>query len=148
VIELNERFEVPSPPERVWAVLADPQAVVTCVPGAELGEQREDGAYDSKLTVRFGPTRVTFRATVSLTLDDASRTGNLEAHGRDTLGGTRMAATATFDVAGAPAGSAVEIRGQVDITGRLASLIEGGATAVVKRMSGEFAANLAQRLSR
>jgi carbon monoxide dehydrogenase subunit G len=147
VIELNERLEVASPPDRVWAILSDPRAVVTCVPGAELGEQKADGSYDSKLTVRFGPTRVTFRATVSLTLDDANRTGSVEAHGRDTLGGTRMATKAAFDVAEAPSGSIVEITGGVDITGPLAGLIEGGAKAVVQRMSAEFASNLGQRLS-
>ncbi|MBV8084650.1 MAG: SRPBCC family protein [Chloroflexi bacterium] len=147
MIELNERLEVASPPEQVWAILSDPRTVVTCVPGAELGDQKDDGSYDSRLTVRFGPTRVTFRATVSLTLDEASRTGSVQAHGRDTLGGTRMATKAGFDVAAAPAGSLVEIKGNVDITGPLAGLIEGGAKAVVQRMSAEFAANLATRLS-
>jgi len=145
VIELNEHFEVASPPDRVWAVLADPQTVVTCVPGAALGGQREDGSFDSTLTVRFGPTRVTFRAHVTLTLDPAATTGSVSARGRDTLGGTRMETTASFEVKEAPAGSAVVIKGQVDISGRLASLIEGGATAVVKRTAAEFATNLAAK---
>jgi hypothetical protein len=41
----------------------------------------------------------------------------------------------------------VSIDGTVEVLGRLASLIEGGAGVVVRRMSGEFAERLAARCS-
>jgi hypothetical protein len=44
-----------------------------------------------------------------------------------------------------PPGSAIPIDAQVEIGGRLASLIEGGATLVVKRMTKEFTERLAAR---
>jgi len=44
-----------------------------------------------------------------------------------------------------PAGSVIPIEAQVEIGGKLASLVEGGATLVVKRMVGEFAERLAAR---
>ena len=63
------------------------------------------------------------------------------------VGGTRMRSTARFGVTPGPgaSGSAVAIDGTVEVSGRMASLIEGGATLVVKRMSGEFAERLAAR---
>ena len=147
MIEVHEQFDVPGSPERVWAVLSDPQAVVGCVPGASIVGQDEDGALDTSVAVKFGPTRVTFRAKALLDLDEAARTGSISAQGKDSIGGTRMRSTARFGVTPGPgeSGSAVAIDGTVEVSGRLASLIEGGASLVVKRMAGEFAERLAAR---
>jgi carbon monoxide dehydrogenase subunit G len=149
VIEIRERFDVPAEPERVWQVLSDPHAVVGCVPGASIVGQDDDGTLDTSVLVKFGPTRVTFRARVTLELDEAARRGHLTAQGKDSVGGTRMRSTATFGVLPGPdaSGSSVTIDGTVDVSGRLASLIEGGASIVVKRMSSEFAERLAARCS-
>ena len=149
MIEIRERFDVSAPPERVWAVLSDPRAVVGCVPGASIVGQDEDGALDTSVVVKFGPTRVTFRARAALELDAAARRGRVTAQGKDSVGGTRMRSTATFGVTPEPGGSGsrVAIDGTVEVSGRLASLIEGGAGVVVRRMSGEFAERLAARCS-
>src|SRR5215204_4393062 len=147
MIEVHEQFDVPASPERVWAVLSDPHAVVGCVPGASIVGQEEDGTLDTSVAVKFGPTRVTFRAKALLDLDEAARRGSISAHGRDSIGGTRMRSTATFGVTPGPSGngSHVAIDGTVEVQGRMASLIEGGASIVVKRMAGDFAERLAAR---
>ena len=147
MIEIRERFDVPAEPERVWSVLSDPHAVVGCVPGASIVGQDDDGSLDTSVVVKFGPTRVTFKALAKLELDEAAHTGSVSAQGRDSIGGTRMKSTARFGVTPGPgaSGSAVTIDGQVEVSGRMASLIEGGASLVVKRMSSEFAERLAAR---
>lgn len=147
MIEIRERFDVPAGPDAVWAVLSDPHAVVGCVPGAQIDNVEEDGSLDASVVVKFGPTRVTFRVKANLELDEAARQGTITAQGRDTIGGTRMRSTATFGVTAGPggSGSSVAIDGSVEVSGRLASLIEGGASLVVKRMSSEFAERLAAR---
>jgi carbon monoxide dehydrogenase subunit G len=149
MIEVRERFDVPASPDRVWAVLSDPQAVVGCVPGASIVGQDSDGALDTTVAVKFGPTRVTFRAKAMLDLDEAARTGTISARGKDSIGGTRMKSAARFGVTPGPggAGSHVAIDGTVEVQGRLASLIEGGASVVVKKMAGELAERLAARCS-
>jgi carbon monoxide dehydrogenase subunit G len=147
MIEVDEQFEVAAPPATVWRLLADPHAVVGCVPGAAIVGQQADGAFDTTLTVRFGPMGVAFQARAVLELDPDDLRGRLSATGRDKQGGARFQATATFSVADQPSGSGavVSTHGQVDISGRLASLIEGGAGVVVKRMSAEFARCLSAR---
>ena len=149
MIEIRERFDVPAGPDAVWAVLSDPHAVVGCVPGAKIDKIEEDGTIDAGVQVKFGPTRVTFRVKANLELDEAAHKGTITAQGRDSIGGTRMRSTARFDVTPGPGGngSAVAIDGNVEVSGRMASLIEGGASLVVKRMSGEFAERLAARCS-
>jgi len=147
MIEVNERIVVPSAPGTVWGVLSNPRAVVECLSGATLGDRQADGSYDATLVVKFGPTKVTFQARVTIELDPATMTGRVISKGKDSIGGTRVQARMKFSVEeqADPPGSAVPITSEVEISGRLASLIEGGAKLVVKRMVGEFTGRLAER---
>jgi carbon monoxide dehydrogenase subunit G len=150
VIEISERVEVPAAPRIVWDVLSDPRAVVDCVPGAKLGDRLEDGSYDTTLTVRFGPAKVTFRAKVTLELDGTAMVGHVFSRGRDDQGGTRVKTTMTFKVVAgqAPGSSSVAVDAQVEISGRLASVVESGAALVAKRITGEFTERLAARCAK
>ena len=123
--------------------------VVDCVPGAALGEQHEDGSFDATLVVRFGPAKVTFRARVAAEFDEAAMTGRVTSKGKDNQGGTRFNTSMGFKVVERAdgTGSAVPIDARVEIAGRLASLVEGGAALVVKRMTAEFSERLAARCS-
>jgi carbon monoxide dehydrogenase subunit G len=149
MIEVNEQIEVAADPQSVWDLLSDPHAVVTCVEGAALGELQEDGFYDASITVKFGPAKVAFRAKVALELDQAARTGQVTSRGRDKQGGARFNTKMSFKVEERtdPPGSRIPIEAQVDITGPLSSVIETGASMVVKRMTKSFSEQLALRLA-
>jgi len=151
MMEIEETIQVPADPDTVWALLSDPYAVVECVSGASLGEQRDDGSYDAKLTVKFGPAKVAFGARVAIEMDAHARSGTVASRGKDQQGGTRFAASTSFRVEPQAAGDAAEggsrilVHSEVEITGRLASLIESGASLVVKRMTRDFADQLTAR---
>ena len=149
MVEVNERIEAPASPKVVWDVLSDPYAVVECVQGAALGDKQEDGSYDATLTVRFGPAKVAFRARFTLTLDPAAMSGEVEAKARDNQGGTRVKASMKFKVAAgeAPGTSIITIDAQVEISGKLASLVESGANLVVKHMTKDFSERLAAKVA-
>lgn len=147
MIEVNESIEVASDPTTIWALLSDPRAVVECVAGASLGEQQEDGSYDAGITVKFGPAKVAFKAKVAIEYDHPNMSGKVISRGKDNQGGARFNTTMEFKVRERPeaAGSAIDIQALVEISGRLASLIETGASMVVKRMTKEFSEQLAVR---
>lgn len=146
MIEINEKFSVEAAPDEVYAVLSDPHAVVECVSGAELGEQREDGSYHGTMTVKFSALRVKFAGKILLELDRAARWGKVVASGRDGQGGTKFQATAEFTVVEGEDGGAVgTVSGQVELNGKLASVIENAATAVVRRMTADFVEALSMR---
>ncbi len=150
MISIDERIDVPSSVPTVWAILSDPHAVVECVEGAELGDKHEDGSFDSKMVVKFGPAKVAFAANVLLNLDEAAKSGNVVARGKDRISGTKFHTTMHFKLEGqdAPADSplsAILINAECEITGRLSSLIETGAGLVIKRMTESFAEKLAER---
>ena len=149
MIEVNERIEVPASPQAVWEVLSDPHAVVECVPGAAVGDKQEDGSYDASLTIKFGPAKVAFKARFTLELDQPALSGRVESKARDNQGGVRTSTVMTFKVieGATPGTSAVPINAQVEISGKLASLVETGANLVVKHMTKEFSERLAAKLS-
>ena len=147
MVEVNEQIDVPATPRVVWDLLSNPRAVVDCVPGASLGEQHEDGSYDSGVTVKFGPARVTFNARIALTLDHATMSGQVASRGKDNQGGTKFNATMGFAVTGQAesTGSTIRIDARVEIAGKLASIVESGAKLVINRMTSEFSQRLAAR---
>jgi carbon monoxide dehydrogenase subunit G len=145
VIEVDERFEVSAAPEAVWQLLADPYAVVGCVPGAAIVSQNDDGSLETSLGVKFGPLNIAFQGHAELELDEVAKRGRILARGRDKQGGARFSASVDFQVTSKDQGSLVTTHGEVEISGRLASLIEGGANVVVKRMADEFANCLRER---
>ena len=149
MIEVNERVDVAAPPHVVWELLSDPHAVVNCVDGAKLGVQHEDGTFDASMVVKFGPAKVTFNTRIALELDAAARTGHVSARGKDNQGGTRVRATMKFSVVETtdPPGSSIPITAEVEVGGKLAHLVESGASIVVKRMTKEFSERLAEHLA-
>jgi carbon monoxide dehydrogenase subunit G len=129
----------------VWEVVSDPVEVVSCINGAELGESHDDGSFDGTLVVKFSAVRVRFGARVSMDLDGPEREGRLSAKGRDGQGATRFSAHATFRITDAPGGAKVRVTGEVILAGKLATLIEAGAGAVVSRMTKDFTDELVRR---
>lgn len=149
MIEVQEQFDVPADPRTVWGILSDPSVVVGCVEGATLGEKYEDGSFDGSIMVKFGPARVKFNARLTLDLDDANMVGTVSSRGKDTVGGTRVKSVLTFKVQELEGGKGctVPITGEVEVSGKLASIVESGAKLVVKRMTSDFAQKLAEKCS-
>lgn len=142
MITISERVRVPHPPDLVWSVLSEPSRVVGCIEGSELGEYHDDGSFDARLAVKFAAIKVLFGARASLDLDEAERLGRLDAQGSDARGSTRVKGHATFRVREEEGGSVVDLDGEVEISGQLASLVTTGAAVVVTRMTRSFAGEL------
>ena len=93
-MELQNTFTVPLSRRHAWIALTNLEAIVPCMPGAELHQAGTDGSYKGKVTTRLGPVTLTFDGTAQFTeLDDAAYQASLRASGSDTKGRGAVNAT-------------------------------------------------------
>jgi carbon monoxide dehydrogenase subunit G len=71
-MKISNSFRIPVPPEQAWEVLNDVPRVARCAPGAQLLEQRDDGAYVGTVGVKLGPVALSFKGTFSYKEKDAA----------------------------------------------------------------------------
>lgn len=144
-LKLSEGLDLAVPPDLMWSLLTEPRTIVSCMPGAAITGERDDGAYEGTMVTKLGPTTVTFQGAVRPVFDHAQRTGSLEARGGDSRGRTKVAATVAFRLSGddAPPRSVLSIDTEIDVTGGLAPFVRSGGQHLMTRMLAEFSTNLA-----
>lgn len=146
MIEISEDIEVAYPVPLVWQLVSDPKVVVSCIAGASIGDEAEDGYFPARILIKSGALRVGFTSKFRVDFDENSLTGTVVATSKDSHGGTRAKTTANFEVVeSGRQNSVVRMRGQVDLSGKLASIIEASAGVVVKRMMREFIAEFVKK---
>jgi carbon monoxide dehydrogenase subunit G len=145
-ITISEKITVAAPAARVWSVVSDPYAVAECVPGAVIEGRREDGSYDASMVLQFGPLKVALRANAAIALDRDAMTGTIRTRGKDAQGGLRVGAVTRFAVVPGEETSDILVDADIELTGKLASVVGAGAAIVAKKLSGVFTQQLASRL--
>ncbi len=74
------------PPEAVFALLGDIEAVAACLPGAVLTARPSPDTVEGGLQVRIGPISATFRGRARIERDDAEQRGAVHGAGSDAGG--------------------------------------------------------------
>lgn len=147
-MKLENSFQVPAPPDEVWAYLVDVQRVIPCMPGAELTEVVDDSTWKGKVRVTLGPVSLAYAGTVTIEeRDDASRTMKMRAKGTEASGKGMASATVTSVVTESEGGARVEIVTDLTITGAAAQFGRGMVGDVSQRFTDEFADCLGRRLA-
>lgn len=147
MVALSERVVVPAHADEVWALLADPGLVASCIPGAALGGAGEGGVYNGSLTVKFGPTTATFRGEVTLTYDQAARSIAIEGRGVDQRGASRALGSGLVSVTGDEQ-ALVTVDGTYSVTGPLQMFASAGGVHVARALLADFAENIADLATR
>ena len=143
MIDLKEKFSVPSSPEEVWPLISDPAVVSACIPGAELNELTADGAHRGKVTFKFGPTVAVFRGEARLTYDHPVKRCLIEARGIDQRGASRARARFEVEARGTDT-TDVTLEGGFEVAGPLEMFASAGGVHVARALLAEFAANIAR----
>lgn len=144
-MDLSNRFDVPVSPEAAFALLLDVERVIGCVPGAELVERVDERTYRCKVTLRLGPVALTFRGTASIDqADPVARTARLTLRGTDEKGRGGADAVVHFAVQADGAGTQVDVRTTLTLTGLVAQYGRGGG--IVQGLAAELTREFAARL--
>ncbi len=117
--KLTGREELALPPDRVWALLNDPAALGSAIPGCGGFERRGDGLFDTTLSLVIGPVRGVWSGTVeyrdvepptscTIVIRGSGDKGSIEGQGALTLAAredrTEVAYEGTFRLTGPVAG--------------------------------------------
>ena len=147
-MQITNEFSIGLPPDRAYALLLDLEQVTPCMPGAELGEAREDGSHAVKVTVKLGPMRFVYDGSVAIAeTDDAARRAVMVGSARESRGQGSAKATIAMTVSGDGDGSTVTAVADVELTGRAAQMGRGVVEDVAKKMIADMAACLGRRFA-
>ena len=147
-MQITNEFDVARPVETVWEFFQDIPSVAQCLPGAELTEDRGDGSYAGRVSVKLGPLAANFEGEATVTPDHAAKAGAIDGKGVDRRGGSRGQVKVAYQLAEAEAGTRVSIDANVMLSGEAAQF---GRTGLINEMSnrliGEFVDCVEAKLS-
>jgi carbon monoxide dehydrogenase subunit G len=146
--KIAERFEVQAPVERVWKYLIDPASVVQCLPGAELLETQDDGAFVGQIKVKVGPLSMSYKGKGSFTeVDEATHTARMVGEAREVGGSGSTKVTMVSTVTALEGGgSAVSVDADINLVGRIVQFGRGMIEEVSRQMFRQFATCVKGRL--
>lgn len=138
-MRFDNSFEVAGTPQQVIALFADTPLMAGFLPGAAAGERNEDDSWPATLTVAFGPKRITFRGTLTNTVDAAALSGTARGHASSDMRGAKMSVEMTYSLAPVPAGTLVTLVSEAELTGMLAEFARTGGVVVTQALLAQFA---------
>lgn len=118
-------FETAHPLPAVWALFEDPAAVIGCLPGATLIEDRGAGACAGRVRVRMGPLAALFEGEADFRSDPETNSATIVGKGVETPGGTRGRLGSFWTLHPTGAGTRVEVRAEVTLLGAAAHFGDG-----------------------
>jgi carbon monoxide dehydrogenase subunit G len=152
MMEFDNAFEVPLPPERAWTLLMDVERIAPCMPGGQLTEVVDDKTYKGNIAVRLGPVALTFAGTVVFeALDHANRMARVRAQGTDAKGRGGAHAVSTFRLEPAADGSRVLVHTDLSLSGSVAQygrgvgMIQATAAQLMKQFAAALRAQVIER---
>lgn len=145
---VDEKFQVQAPVQRVWEFLIDPAKVVVCLPGAELLEAQGDRSFVGAVKVKVGPVVMSYKGLVKFTeVDEQNHQVRITGEGREAGGaGSAKISMLSKVTALADTGSEVVVSAEVDLVGKVVQFGRGMIQEVSRQMFRQFAACARQQL--
>jgi carbon monoxide dehydrogenase subunit G len=134
-MKISHEFVVARPVDQVWDYFQDVPSVADCLPGAELLEDKGDGKYSGKVSVKLGPMAATFEGDASVTPDAAAKSGKIDGKGADRRGGSRGQVKVDYKLEAEGSGTKVNLDADVTLSGAAAQF---GRTGLINEISGRL----------
>ena len=147
-MEIDKTLALAAPPGRVWALLLDPEAMAACVPGMESVQVISDTEYAAVMKVKISFVSARFKLHTRLVQLDPPRYLKAEGTGEDSSVASSLKQVSEMWLEpSADGGTALRLRVQVDVLGRIGSFGLAAMKTKADRLWDEFGVNLAARLS-
>ena len=147
-MKLENSFEVPTPPERAWALLMDVPRIIPCMPGATLDQAVDEENWKATMAVKLGPISLSFKTDVKREeSDEAARRAKLSARAREVRGRGNASATIESSLTPQNGGTKVDIVTDLQLAGPVAQYGRGLVQDVSSQLIGQFADCLKKQLA-
>src|SRR6185369_6992961 len=146
--EIEERFEVKAPVERVWKYLIDPRRVVECLPGAELLEQPDERTFLGAIKVKVGPLSMSYKGQGKFTeINEETHQVRIVGDAREVggSGSTKVSMLSTVTPL-ANGSSEVLVNADIDLVGKIVQFGRGMIEEVSRQMFRQFSTCIKQHL--
>jgi 2-furoyl-CoA dehydrogenase large subunit len=143
-MNIDGTYRFTQPPERVWAVLLDLDAVAACLPGCRGFEATGENAYRAELAIGVGPVSGKFTAGIALEDQQPPRSYRLRMDASGGPGFVRGEATITLEEE--EGGTAVHVAATDDVDGTVARVGQRLLAAVARSTMDRFFGCLGSRI--
>ena len=146
-MEIEKTLQFNAPPARVWALLLDPTAMGTCVPGMESIEVVSDTEYLAVMKVKISFISARFKLKTRIVERDEPRYLRAEGTGEDASVASSLKQVSEMwlsDLEGG--GTELRMKVKVDVLGRMGTFGLGVMKTKADRLWDEFGVNAAARL--
>jgi carbon monoxide dehydrogenase subunit G len=147
-MQIEQKFALNAPPDRVWGFLTDPVQVAGCLPGAAITSRIDDRTYEGTITVKVGPVTAAYKGKVRFErLDPQRLEAEMVGQGQDVKGkgGAEMRMISRlFPREGG--GTEVVVNTDVNISGILAQMGRGIIESVSTQIFQQFTVSMRQKL--
>jgi carbon monoxide dehydrogenase subunit G len=136
-------FSVPGKPADVIRRFADVPRMATCMPGAVLEPQNEDGSWPGGMVVSFGPKKIKFKGRATVDFDFDALAGSVHGRGTADMRAARIGVKVSFALRDDPTSekpaTLVKIVSDAELGGVLADFARTGGIAVANVIMADFA---------
>jgi carbon monoxide dehydrogenase subunit G len=143
-MDITASYIFAAPPDRVWNLLMNPEAIASCIPGCNRFEPDGDDRYRATLTVSLAAISGTYHGTVVMSDKVPQRSYSLAVDGQGRPGFVKGNCAIALRADGAT--TVVEVSGTVHTGGAIARLGQRLIGSVSKMMMDRFFACLQSKL--
>jgi uncharacterized protein len=139
-MEVAGTYRFAAPPERVFAVLTDPDAVASCLPGCEKFEPLGEGKYRVELSMGVAAITGRYEGTVEMRNLASPVSYELVVEGKGKPGFVK--GTGAVALSASEGGTQVMVKGDAQVGGAIARVGQRLIGGVAKMMMDKFFSDL------
>jgi carbon monoxide dehydrogenase subunit G len=135
-MDITGSYPFKAAPERVWALLMDPDVIASCIPGCDRLEPAGEDRYRARLTVALAAITGSYDGTIVITDKVPHSSYRLTADGQGRPGFVKGDSAISLRAEGDT--TIVDVRGTVQTGGSIARLGQRLVGGVAKMMMDRF----------
>ncbi|QHP71602.1 2Fe-2S iron-sulfur cluster binding domain-containing protein [Bradyrhizobium sp. LCT2] len=147
---LDQRFSLPYPPAKVFAMFDDIAGIAACLPGVSLAAPPRPERVEGVIRVRLGPIAASFEGAARVERDPATLSGRIVGIGTDQRSHSATQGEIRYRLIPLDGGAATSVDLSIGytLTGMLAQVGRPGLVHdLARRLVAEFAGNLDRHMS-